>query len=151
MSRHGTIRQCGVALMLMAACTGTTNGHVDGQTDGPIKCEATFLAPNGFEARKPFEEKFPDHIAYRLEYRDDRNRELYYFAGIRGEFGEGLPSVKVLRLTTGERAWLIGKARTWVISWDTGGICGSHAVIGYGFTERGFTAMLRETEVIAPR
>lgn len=115
----------------------------------PIRCESAFHAPTGFEARKPFQETLRDHIGYRVEYRDDSGRSLYYFSGIAGEFGEGLPPVKVFRLVTGQRSWLIGKERTWVIAWDTGGLCGSHALFGSPFTQHEFVGVLRESGVIA--
>lgn len=84
----------------------------------------------------------------RLSFRDDAGRLLEYFVGVPGEFGEGLPLAGPVQLASGERTPLIGKGEIWVIAWSTPGLCGSHAVLGNGFTRKEFVSTLEESGVI---
>jgi len=108
------------------------------------------MIPAGFRSIQTFEDPSADRVGVRLSFRDDQGRELHVFAGIRGEFGEGLPLASQVRLASGEEVRLLGKEETWVIAWDTGGLCGSHAVLGNGFTEAEFVGLLQESGVVTP-
>ncbi|MGH2658435.1 MAG: hypothetical protein ACRDHS_01925 [Actinomycetota bacterium] len=108
------------------------------------------MIPAGFRSTETFEDPSADRVGVRLSFRDDQGRELHVFAGIRGEFGEGLPLASQVRLTSGEEVRLLGKEETWVIAWDSGGPCGSHAVVGNGFAKQRFIDVLEESGVIAP-
>lgn len=139
-----------VALALMLACRGgATPESASVPTDQP-KCEAGFVPPVGFRATETFEDPSADRVGVRLSFRDDQGRELHVFAGIRGEFGEGLPLAGPLELGSGEEVLLLGEDETWVIAWDLGGPCGSHAVVGNGFAKQGFIDVLEASGVIAP-
>ena len=138
------------ALLAMVACTGGSSGGPVGQPSERTACEATFAAPTGFEATETFEVQYRDHVGVRLSFRDDAGRLLEYFAGVPGEFGEGLPLAGSVELASGERTPLIGKGEIWVIAWNTSGLCGSHAVLGNGFTRKEFVSTLEESGVIVP-
>lgn len=108
------------------------------------------MIPAGFRSTETFEDPSADGVGVRLSFRDDQGRELHIFAGIRGEFGEGLPLASQVRLASGEEVRLLGKEETWVIAWDWGGPCGSHAVVGNGFAKQAFIDVLEESGVITP-
>jgi hypothetical protein len=136
-----------VALSVLAGCTGRT---AEQQTalPSPTKCGALAVAPSGFKVTETVEERYPDHIGIRITFRDDRGRRLHSFTGVPGEYGEGLPVAGSAHLASGEDVSLIGKDQTWVIAWDTGGLCGTHALIGNGFTKEGFIKALKVSGVI---
>ncbi len=135
-------------LALSAACGG--GGRAGGSTASPEppRCETGFKVPAGFEPAGTFEEPAPDHVGVRLDFRDDRGRELHFSAGIAGEFGEGAAVAGSLRVATGEEATLLGGGETWILVWDEAGPCATHAVIGNGFTRDGFVSVLRESGVV---
>ena len=136
-----------VALSVLAGCTGRT---AEQQTALPssTKCHPLAVAPSGFKVMETVEERYPDHIGIRITFRDDHGRLLHSFAGVPGEYGEGLPVAGSAHLVSGGDVSLIGKDQTWVIAWDTGGLCGAHALIGNGFTREGFIRALEASGVI---
>ena len=80
----------GLALIVMVACSGSEADEVGGWPKDEMLCEAGFSRPEGFRQREAFEDPYEDHVGIRLGFVDDAGRELHYFAGIPGEFGEGL-------------------------------------------------------------
>ena len=136
-----------VALSVLAGCTGRT---AEQRTALPssTKCRAPAVAPSGFKVMETVEERYPDHIGIRITFRDDHGRLLHAFTGVPGEYGEGLPVAGSAHLVSGEDVSLIGKNQTWVIAWDTGGLCGANALIGNGFTREGFIKALEASGVI---
>jgi hypothetical protein len=113
-------------------------------------CEVSFVTPPGFERTDTFEEPYPDRIGVRLGFRDETGRELHAFAGIRGEFGEGLPDAGTVELATGAIGRLSGGVhRVWVLVWDEGGPCDPRVVLGRGFDRRAFLEMLQRAGVVA--
>jgi hypothetical protein len=136
-----------VALSVLAGCTGRT---AEQQTALPssTKCRPLAVAPSGFKVMETVEERYPDHIGIRITFRDDHGRLLHSFTGVPGEYGEGLPVAGSAHLVSGGDVPLIGKDQTWVIAWDTGGLCGAHALIGNGFTREGFVRALEASGVI---
>lgn len=136
-----------VALLVVAGCTGRTAGQPAARPS-PIRCSRVAVAPSGFKVTETVEERYLDHIGVRITFGDERGRHLHYFTGVPGEYGEGLPVAGSAQLASGDDVSLIGKDLTWVIAWDTGGLCGSHAVIGNGFTKEGFIKALRASGVI---
>jgi hypothetical protein len=136
-----------VALSVLVGCTG---GRAEQQTPVPssTRCGALAVAPSGFEVTEKVEERYPDHIGIRITFSDDHGRLLHSFTGVPGEYGEGLPVAGSAHLVSGEDVSLIGKDQTWIIAWDTGGLCGAHALIGNGFTREGFIKVLKASGVI---
>jgi hypothetical protein len=136
-----------VALSVLAGCTGRT---AEQQTTlpSPTKCHQLAVAPTGFKVTETVEERYPDHIGIRITFRDDHGRLLHSFTGVPGEYGEGLPVAGSAHLASGEDVSLIGEDQTWVVAWDTGGLCGAHALIGNGFTREGFIRALKAFGVI---
>jgi hypothetical protein len=113
-----------------------------------MKCSGVTVGPSGFKVTETVEERYRDHIGVRITFGDERGRRLHYFTGVPGEYGEGLPVAGSAHVASGADVSLIGKDQTWVIAWDTGGLCGSHAVIGNGFTKEGFIKALQSSGVI---
>jgi hypothetical protein len=135
------------ALLPLAACHD--GAPVSRPSDRP-RCESMFPVPHGFQTVQTFEEPYPDHIGTRVSLRDGAGRRLFWFAGIPGEYGEGLPTAGRVEIASGERVPLIGADGTWVVSWDMQGVCGSHAILGNGFSRKRFTEMLRRSGIVAP-
>jgi hypothetical protein len=115
-----------------------------------ITCAPVFEAPAGFEALETFEETYPDHVGVRLGYRDEQRRELHAFAGIPGEFGEGLPDAGEIPLTRGRTGHLFGRGTVWVLVWDEGDICDPRAVLGNGLDRRSFLGSLERSGIVTP-
>jgi hypothetical protein len=115
---------------------------------GPAPCGTGFTPPEGFHPTERFTERYSDHLGVRQGYRDDLGRELHVFAGIPGEFGEGLPPAGTVAVTTGQTAVLLGRNEVWVLSWDAEGPCAARAVLGHGFGRRGFLGTLQEAGVV---
>lgn len=139
------------SVLTLAACAGgAASPHPAGHT-GPPVCGAPFAPPAGFEPTETFKEEYPDRIGVRLGYADGDGRELHAFAGIPGEFGEGLPDAGSLRLAGGGSSRLSGGPNeVWVVTWDEGGACDPHAVLGSGFDRRAFVAVLQRSGLVAP-
>ncbi len=136
-------------LVVAVGCTPSASPEPGSSGSGPSKCEVAFTAPRGFEATETFEDPYPDHVGIRLGFRDGEGRELHYFAGIPGEFGEGLPLDGTLAIVTGEQGRLLGEEDVWVLAWDTTGPCAPHAVLGSGFAREAFVRVLEESGVAA--
>ena len=128
--------------LLLAAAIAFGLGGCAAPDDPLVVCGVRFAAPAGFDPLEAFEEEYPDHIGVRLGFRDERGREFHVFAGIPGEFGEGLPAAGSLQLTEGRVGSLAGRARVWVLTWEEGGRCDPRAALGNGFTREGFDAAL---------
>jgi hypothetical protein len=136
-----------VTLSVLAGCTGRTAEQQTAQPS-PTICPAVAVAPSGFQVTERVEERYPDHIGIRITFRDDHGRRLHSFTGVPGEYGEGLPVAGSAHLVSGEDVSLIGEDQTWIIAWDTGGLCGAHALIGNGFSRKGFFKVLKASGVI---
>lgn len=137
-------------LLLASACGGggPDRARTEAASDEPARCDPAIGAPAGFALVESFEDPYPDHIGVRLAFRDGDGRELHYFVGIPGEFGEGLPVVGQVDVALGLRGSLLGAGGTWVLAWDAPGPCGAHAALGTGFTREEFLQALREAGAI---
>jgi hypothetical protein len=113
-------------------------------------CEVRFAAPEGFAPLEPFREGYDDRIGLRLGFRDARDREFHVFAGIPGEFGEGLPPAGTLALVGGRSATLVGQGLVWIAVWEEGDRCDPRAVLANGFRRRAFERALREAGLAPP-
>jgi len=114
-------------------------------------CEVRFVTPEGFERTETFEEPYADRVGVRLGWRDQAGRELHAFAGIPGEFGEGLPDAGTVELAGGGIGRLAGGVHeVWLLSWEKGGICDPRVILGRGFDRRGFLDLLQRAGVTAP-
>lgn len=113
------------------------------------ECEVVLTPPEGFEPLETFRETFADHEGVRLGFADRRGRELHAFAGIPGEFGEGLPAAGEIELTGGRTGLLSGSARVWVLQWYEGDVCDPRAALGNGFGREGFVELLTASGIAA--
>jgi hypothetical protein len=136
-------------LGLVACARGGSNETSAGPA--PIRCAPVFEAPTGFEPLETFEETYPDHVGVRLGYRDEQRRELHAFAGIPGEFGEGLPDAGEIALTRGRSGHLFGRETVWVLVWSEGDTCDPRAVLGNGLDRRTFLGSLERSGIVLPR
>ena len=145
--RRGAILAIVVAVSVAAgACAPAAPAH-EGD-DEALTCEAGFSTPPGFHATESLEDPYADHVGIRLGFADDDGRELHYFAGIPGEFGEGLPAAGTVAAGIGVGAVLQGSETTWVLSWRTPGPCGVRAVLGSGFGKEEFLGTLERAGIV---
>jgi hypothetical protein len=112
-------------------------------------CEVRFAAPGGFAPLESFEERYDDRIGVRLGFADARDRELHLFAGIPGEFGEGLPDAGSLPLTDGRTGTLVGRDDVWIVTWEEGDRCDPRAVLANGFSRKAFEAALTDAGLLS--
>lgn len=133
---------------LAVACGGEASPDDETSPDQERTCEAGFTTPEGFRQTESFRDPYPDHVGIRLGFIADDGREFHYFAGIPGEFGEGLPSVGVVTVAQGLEGPLQGADGTWVLSWRAPGPCGVRAVLGTGFTRSSFLRTLERAAII---
>ena len=140
-----------LALLLAVAASATAcSGEPGDEEPEHVECEPDLAAPAGFEPLRPFEEEYPDHTGIRLGFRDQDGRELHFFAGIPGEFGEGLPTAGPVELTRERTGFLLGRDDVWVVTWREGGVCDPRAVLANGFSRRGFMAALVDAGLAPP-
>lgn len=137
-------------VLLLLATTACTVGGTQEPTPSPVVCDLRFAAPSGFGPLEPLEVEYDDHVGVRLDFRDERRREVHVFAGIPGEIGEGLPSAGWVTLNEGGPLRVVGRDRVWVVVWDEGDICDPRAVLVNGLSRREFVATLAEMG-LAPR
>lgn len=138
------------SVLTLAACAGGGGSPPEAAPTGPPVCDTRFAPPAGFEPTETFKEEYPDRIGVRLGYADQDGRELHAFAGIPGEFGEGLPDAGTVRLAGGRSGQLSGGPNeVWVVSWEEGGACDPRAVLGSGFDRRAFLAVLEGSGLVA--
>jgi hypothetical protein len=139
-ARNAAAFVSGVLTLVACGCGAATPTL---QTAQPYVCEVSFVTPPGFERTETFEERYPDRIGLRVGFRDESGREVHAFAGIRGEFGEGLPEAGTVELVGGRTGRLAGGPhRVWVLTWDEGGLCDPRAVLGRGFGQGEFLDLL---------
>jgi hypothetical protein len=108
----------------------------------PSRCDVGLAVPDGFRVTGTMEDPYPDRIGVRLDLRADGGRELHYFAGIPGEFGEGLPGRGWIDVRGGETGKLAGADTTWVLAWGSGTPCTPVVVLGNGMERRAFMDLL---------
>jgi hypothetical protein len=135
-------------LGLVACARGGSNAA--SSTPAIVTCAPVFEAPAGFEPLETFEESYPEHVGVRLGYRDEQRRELHAFAGIPGEFGEGLPGAGELALTRGGSGHLFGRGTVWVLVWHEGDACDPRAVLGNGLERDAFLGSLERSGIVTP-
>jgi hypothetical protein len=116
--------------------------------DEIVTCEPGFSQIAGFEQTKRSEDPYVDHVGIRLDLEDADHHEIHYFAGIPGEFGEGLPANEQVTVAVGLQASLLGQDTTWVLAWDASGPCGRRAVLGQGLTHDEFLETIRSAGII---
>jgi hypothetical protein len=131
--------------ILGAACGARA---APGHDEGPPTCEPGFSTPEGFRQTERFEDPYVDHVGIRLGFVNEEGTEIHYFAGIPGEFGEGLPVSGSVEVAAGLEGPLQGSGRTWVLSWRAPGPCGVRAVLGSGFTRRSFLDTLGRAGIV---
>ena len=139
------------SVIALAACAGGAGPAPEASPPAPPVCDSRFVPAAGFEPTETFKEEYPDRIGVRLGYADREGRELHAFAGIPGEFGEGLPDAGTLALAGGRTGRLSGGPNdVWVVSWEEDGPCDPRAVLGSGFDRRAFLAILEGSGLVVP-
>lgn len=137
-----------IAVAALVACT--TGSPVGPEASGSVTvCEPPIAAPVGWRVLPAFRERYADRIGVRVGFRDGLGRELHVFAGIPGEFGEGLPAGGDVVLAAGRVARLSGSGAIWVLEWEEGGTCDPRAALGNGFEREGFLEALEDAGVAA--
>jgi hypothetical protein len=137
------------SVLALVACGRGAGPAPEAHPPGPPVCDTRFAPPDGFEPTETFKEEYPDRIGVRLGYADGAGRELHAFAGIPGEFGEGLPEAGTVRLAGGRNGQLTGGPNdVWVVSWEEDGPCDPRAVLGSGFDRRTFLATLERSGLV---
>lgn len=132
----------GSPLVVLAFAAACTVGGAPPAPPEPRECRLAFEAPEGFTDLESFREEYADHVGTRAGFVDDRGRELHAFAGIPGEFGEGLPDAGEVALPSGGTGAMAGDDRIWVVQWSEGGPCDPRAVLGNGLSRRRFLALV---------
>lgn len=152
MSPRASIRAivCAVVVLTPACSRGSSAPRAPTGPSGPPACETGFTPPEGFEQTESFTEPYADHLGVRQGFKDDEGRELHVFAGIPGEFGEGLPPGGSVTVSTGESAAVLGKDEVWALVWDTQGPCSARAVLGNGFGRAEFLGSLKDAGIVQP-
>ena len=137
------------SILTLVACGGGA-ASPPAPTTERAACEASFVTPPGFERMDTFEEPYADRVGVRVGFRDGSGRELHAFAGIPGEFGEGLPDAGTVPLASGGTGHLSGGVhQVWVLAWNEGGICDPRVLLGSGFDRGSFLATLEQAGVVA--
>lgn len=124
------------------------DGAVTTIPEETVTCDPGFSEIAGFDQRKRSEDPYVDHVGIRLDFEDADHREIHYFAGIPGEFGEGLAANEQVTVAVGLQASLLGQDITWVLAWDASGPCGRRAVLGDGLTHDEFLETIRSAGII---
>jgi hypothetical protein len=138
-------------VLALVACAGGRASPPEPRHGGPPICDAPLALPTGFEPTETFKEEYPDRVGVRLGYADEEGRELHAFAGIPGDFGEGLPDEGNVELVGGATGRLLGGPhQVWVVSWDEGDACDPRAVLGSGFDRLAFLDVLEGSGLVAP-
>jgi hypothetical protein len=103
------------ALALAGAACGSSSGDPSSSPE-PRRCAPPLVVPEGFEVTGGLEDPhYDDHVGVRIDLVDVDRRELHFFSGMRGEFGEGLPGRHDLDLGGGVTGILLGRDTTWVL------------------------------------
>jgi hypothetical protein len=133
------------AVLVLGGCGGEAPAD-----DEPPRCDVPFTVPPGFEVTGGIEDPYPDRLGVRVDMRGDAGRELHFFVGIPGEFGEGLPDAGTLQAAGGGGGTLLGRDDVWVFLAGTGSGCADTAVLGSGMQRPAFIELLREAGAVAP-
>ena len=138
----------------LLAVTGLSACTIGGGSEGSppvtrIVCDVPVRAPAPLEPLETFREEYADHVGVRVGFVDAAGREFHAFAGIPGEFGEGLPAAGEVELTDGLTGLLSGADEVWVVEWTQGGPCDPRAALGNGFRRERFLTLLRQAFVVA--
>ena len=134
-----------LVLLAAVAATGSACHHADRlrASAAPSRCDVGLSVPDGFRVTGSMRDPHPDHVGVRIDLRADDGRELHYFAGVPGEFGEGLPDRGEIAVASGGTGELLGRETTWVLAWGSGGPCTPVVVLGTGMERAEFTETLR--------
>jgi hypothetical protein len=136
-------RLFGTVLAAVVAVAGSACSRSgDPPVPSPSRCEVDLEVPEGFRVTGTIEDPYPDRIGVRIDLRADGGRELHYFAGIPGEFGEGLPEHGSVDIRGGETGELLGDRTTWVLAWGSGTPCSPVVVLGNGIDRQAFMELL---------
>ncbi len=118
-------------------------------TPGQRVCRPMYSPPMGFLPTGSMETDEGSYRGLRQSFEDGGGSALVLTAGVRGEFGEGAPAAGQVKLTTGQRADLLGGGTTWILIWDGTSPCSPQTITGNGFTRARFLEILRAMEALA--
>jgi hypothetical protein len=151
--RRGELGGLAIVFLIATTATGACGPGAKREpattpSEETVTCEPGFSGIAGFEQTKRSEDPYVDHVGIRLDLEDPDHRQIHYFAGIPGEFGEGLPANEQVTVAVGLQASLLGRDTTWVLAWDASGPCGPRAVLGDGLTHDEFLETIRSAGII---
>lgn len=152
--RRGALTRFAILIVVAATATGACGrgpapgGAATTTPEEILTCDPGFSEIAGFEQTERSEDPYVDHVGIRLDLEDADHREIHYFAGIPGEFGEGRPANEQVTVAVGLQASLLGQDTTWVLAWDASGPCGRRAVLGDGLTHDEFLETIRSAGII---
>jgi hypothetical protein len=151
--RRVELPRLAIAVLIAVTATGACGRGAEPDLattppEEPLTCEPGFSGITGFEETKRSEDPYVDHVGIRVDLEDADHRQIHYFAGIPGEFGEGLPTNEQIAVAVGLQASLLGRDTTWVLAWDASGPCGPRAVLGDGLTHDEFLETIRSAGII---
>lgn len=146
--RVGVVGVAAVTALAVAGCD-----HREGASlrDEPRRCDPRLVTPDGFEATGSVEDRTRDHTGVRIDLRAADGRELHYFSGFPGEFGEGLPDRGRIALASGAGGRLAGQGTTWVVQWESAPPCTPTVVLGTRMSRRAFLDALRSAGALPGR
>ena len=144
------------ATLLFTGCSSSTElrstgGQVASATAvaQPVICRVDMKVP-GFEVTDTRTVPQADRIGQSVRLRDGAGRKLLLTSGVPGDFAEGATSRGQVAAPGGAEGQLYGAGSVWVITWDEGGPCGTHAVIGNDIGKHGFIVAMSRAGVIQP-
>lgn len=125
----------------LAACGSGGPDHQPADHEPPA-CTFPYPPPEGYLAHDRLEVPVADHVGVRQVLVDGNDRSVILTSGIPGEFGEGLPVVGQLPLSSGVTGSLAGEGRTWVLRWGDEPPCTPLTVTGNGFDRGAFRELM---------
>jgi hypothetical protein len=137
--------------LALSACRHAPAPEPRSPSPEPSRCDPALQTPAGFEVTGSMEDPSGDHTGVRVDLRADGGRELHYFAGIAGEFGEGLPDRGTVTLADGSTARLVGRGTTWVLAWEGQEPCSPRIALGTGMDAEGFRVAMRQAGALPAR
>jgi hypothetical protein len=132
-----------VAIVAIVLGVGCRRGDEAPAHADPRRCDPGLAVPDGFEVSGGLEDRAPDHVGVRIDLSAPDGRELHFFSGIPGDFGEGLADRGEVELADGSTGRLSGGGTTWVLEWPGERPCSPSVVLGTGMTTRAFQNLLR--------
>jgi hypothetical protein len=147
MSRRFALAALALALMCACGGEGTPAPAPSSPTPEP-GCRVLYAPPEGFLPTHTIRLPESRGGGVRASYADAHGDTLHLTSGIEGEFGEGGAPAGSFDVSTGQRAHLVGRRRSWVLRWELPGPCRTQTVGANGFERGAFVALVRRMGVV---